>query len=258
MQITSTRTIKAPSNCPSCGSSLEWVNDTLYCMNPDCYAKNSKRVEHWAKTLKIKGLGPATIEKLNLQSVEEIYQLDLISIVERLGSEKLAKKLYDEIQASTNASLEEVLPAFGIPLIGDTASKKLCKVIAKLEDLDSDVDVCEEAGLGPKARQNLYGWWSSFREQMYDWPLEFRVKKRFSSGSKGIVCISGKLVSFKNKAEAAAALESAGYTVKDNLTKDVTILINEGGVESTKTKKAKENGITIVTNIRNLLGDFNE
>ena len=157
MMLTNLRTISPPSHCPSCDSHLEWRNDILYCSSPDCPAKNSKRVEHWAKTLKIKGLGPATIEKLDLQCIEQIYQLDPVWIEECLGSEKLAKKLYEEIQASAGASLEELLPAFGIPLIGDTASKKICKVISDIEDITSET--CAKAGLGPIATKNLMKWW---------------------------------------------------------------------------------------------------
>ena len=56
--------ILAPTHCPSCDSELDWVNDSLYCRNRLCPAQNSKAVEHFAKTMKIKGLGPASIEKL--------------------------------------------------------------------------------------------------------------------------------------------------------------------------------------------------
>jgi NAD-dependent DNA ligase len=69
------------------------------------------------------------------------------------------------------------------------------------------------------------------------------------------VCISGKLTSFKTKAEATKALEQQGYTIKSSLTKDVTILVNESGVESAKTKKARESGITIVTDLFEILGE---
>lgn len=252
--LTNLRTISPPTNCPSCLSHLVWVNDALYCKSTDCPAKNSKRVEHWAKTLRIKGLGPVTIEKLDLQCIEQIYQLDLAYIEECLGSEKLAKKLDDEIQASTWASLEDLLPAFGIPLIGDTASKKICKVISCIEDIDGST--CAEAGLGPKATENLLHWWYVISDSYLNLPFNFTVKKRTTSASNGVVCISGKLSSFKNKAEATTALELAGYRVKDSLTKDVSILVNESGVESAKTKKALENGITIVTNLKDYLGDI--
>ena len=70
-----------------------------------------------------------------------------------------------------------------------------------------------------------------------------------------MVCISGKLKSFKTKAQASQALEQNGYTVKSSVTKDVTILINESGVESQKTQKARESGITIVENLLDFLGE---
>jgi hypothetical protein len=39
------------------------------------------------------------------------------------------------------------------------------------------------------------------------------------------------------------------------LTKDVTILINESGVESAKTKKARDSGVQIITNLLDLTGE---
>jgi NAD-dependent DNA ligase len=71
----------------------------------------------------------------------------------------------------------------------------------------------------------------------------------------GTVCITGKLKSFKTKAEAAKALEQHGYTVKSSVTKDVTVLVNESGIESQKTIKARNDGLTIVENLLEFLGE---
>ena len=65
-----------PELCPSCDSSLVWENDILYCRNTECSAKNAKMVEHFARTLKIKGLGPKSIEKLGLENISDIYSMD--------------------------------------------------------------------------------------------------------------------------------------------------------------------------------------
>jgi hypothetical protein len=43
--------------------------------------------------------------------------------------------------------------------------------------------------------------------------------------------------------------------VKGSLTKQVTILVNESGIESAKTKQARENGVTIVTNLLDFIGE---
>ena len=86
-----------PTNCPSCGSELKWSNHLLYCTNSECKSKVAKTIEHFAKTLKIKGLGPATIAKLNLADISEIYLHTKESIAEALNSDKLAEKLVYEI-----------------------------------------------------------------------------------------------------------------------------------------------------------------
>ena len=69
---------------------------------------------------------------------------------------------------------------------------------------------------------------------------------------KNIICITGKLNSFDTKAKAKEHLENLGYEVRSTVTKDVTILLNESGVESGKTKKARDNGVRIVTTIDEL------
>ena len=64
------RAIVPPTDCPSCGSALEWLNQLLYCKSTICGAQKQKKIEHFAKTLKIKGLGPAAIEKLGIQDFD--------------------------------------------------------------------------------------------------------------------------------------------------------------------------------------------
>lgn len=246
--------IQPPTECPSCQSSLVWVKDTLYCKNPACPAQSAKQVEHFAKTLKIKGLGPSTIDKLMLENILEIYELDLAFTTTLLGSVKLASKLLDEIERSKKEPLNTVLPAFGIPLVGKTATDKLSVVCESIFDIDEAT--CKKAGLGPKATQNLIEWVETQFPNYCDLPFSFEFEKKASvKQEKGVVCISGKLSSFKTKSEAAEVLLSLGYSVKDSLTKDVTILVNESGIESAKTVKAANSGVRIVNNIQELIGE---
>jgi DNA ligase (NAD+) len=246
--------IEAPTVCPSCNSVLEEVNHLLYCRNPQCGEKSLKLIEHFAKTLKIKGLGPATIKKLNIVSLEELYELSLDDVSEALSSDRLAVKLLDELQRSRSAPLNVLLPAFSIPLIGKTASEKLSKVCKDIEEID--YDLCRSAGLGDKASSNLTAW---IEEEFYFvslLPFDFEfVQPRAVQATKGVVCISGKLKSFKTKAEANAILEELGYLTKSSLTKDVTHLVNESGVESAKTTKARNSGVEIITNLLDFIGE---
>jgi len=179
--------IQVPSNCPSCNSILEWVNDLLFCKNKDCSTKSAKKIQHFAKTLYIKGLGPRSIEKLGLNSAIDLYYLDKESASLALNSEKLGSKLIREIENSTTAPANLLLPAFSIPLVGRSAAEKLSVVCRSIFDI--------------------------------------------------------------------TVLKSLGYVVKESVTNDVTILVNETGIETTKTLKALDKGIQIVTNLKDYIGE---
>lgn len=250
--------IKAPTNCPSCDSALEWSNDLLYCRNPACHATSHKKIEHFASTLKIKGLGPSTIAKLALGSISDIYTISLDELIQGLGSEKIAVKLYDEINLSKQRSLNAILPAFGIPLIGKTATDKLAKVCDDIFDINADT--CKAAGLGEKATESLVNWLETEDEYLF-LPFELKFEKVAtvvsSDNLRGVVCISGKLNSFSTKQEAQNELEKLGFVVKSSITKDVTILVNESGRETSKTQKARESGVIIVTDLKKFIGEIN-
>ena len=246
--------IEAPTNCPSCRSVLEEVNYLLYCRNPHCGEKVLKLIEHFAKTLKIKGLGPATVAKLDIVSLEELYSLVYADFVELIGSERLAAKLVDELERSKSAPLNVLLPAFSIPLIGKTASEKLSKVCEDIDEID--YDLCRKAGLGEKSTASLLHWLEMEFYQQSMLPFSFKFENSQTTDiTHGTVCISGKLTSYKTKAEAHNKLQELGYAVKTSLTKDVTILVNEGGVESAKTKKARDAGVLIITNLLDFIGE---
>ena len=243
--------ILAPSYCPSCGEFLKWENHILYCRNTNCGSQSQKKIEHFAKTLKIKGLGPAAIEKLELDNPGDLYYLTIIDIEEALGSKKLAEKLIAEIQHSRKAPLNMVLPALSIRLIGRTATEKLSKICNGLYEVDEEV--CSDAGLGPAATQSLLEYLENGLP--YALPQSMLFEKPVQKDIAGIVCISGKLKSFKTKAEATKVLEQHGYTVKSSVTKDVTVLVNESGIESQKTIKARNDGLLIVENLLEFLGE---
>ena len=246
--------IFAPTNCPSCEEPLEWEKDLLYCRNPECGSQVAKKIENFAKVLKIKGLGKATIEKLELRSINDIYELSLDEVKKVIG-EKLATKLIAEIvKTAYSVSLNDLLPAFSIPLIGKTATNKLCLVAETISDITEET--CKEAGLGPKATESLIDWYNNtfIEDKLCDLPFHFKSAPKQDTQPRSMVCISGRLSSFKSKAEAEKELLRNGYSTKDSVTSNVTYLINESGIESAKTKKARDLGIPIINNIKKLIG----
>lgn len=243
--------INIPTTCPCCDYPLERVSDQLFCRNTSCSAQLNKKIEHFTKTLGIKGFGPKTIEKLNLVDITEIFYLDRSDTIAALGSEKVADKLLDEIERSKSASLATVIASFSIPLIGGTASSKIASVVSSIKEITPDL--CMEAGLGEKATSNLMEWIETEYVELEDF-LPFKFTSQVSVASDlETICITGKLKSYKTKAEAAVDLANAGYRVVENITKNTNYLVDEENKNSSKRKSADKYGITIITNIIDFL-----
>lgn len=245
--------IEIPTECPCCNYTLELVNDQLFCRNTACSAQLNKKVEHFCKTLGIKGMGSRTVEKLGLSDITELFYLDRDQVVGSLGSEKIALKLLDEIERSKSADLATVIVSFSIPLVGSTASKKLCDVVTSVDEIS--YDTCKQAGLGDKVTQNLVAWLETDFQEMREFlPFSFRSQKNSNTNTnKKTICITGKLSSYKTKAEAYKLLEEAGYTSVESVTKATDYLVDEEDKGSSKRKKAESLGITIITNLNTFL-----
>jgi NAD-dependent DNA ligase len=243
--------IEIPTTCPSCGYLLETVNEQLFCRNTACDAQLGKKLEHFCKVLQIKGFGPKTIEKLNLGDITEIFYLDAEHVIETLG-EKVAVKLLDEIERAKSADLATVLASFSIPLVGGTASGKIAAVVSSIEEINQET--CKIAGLGEKVTANLLNWINTEYPEMKEFlPFSFKTKKTVVSADSKRVCITGKLKSFKKKADAESILAAAGFTLVDSVTKTTDYLVDEEGKMSSKREKAVQYGITIITDLNDLL-----
>lgn len=245
--------ILIPTNCPVCDSKLELVNDQLFCRNKVCPAQLSKKLEQFVSVLKIKGLGPKSLEKLELQDITELFYLERDDLIAALDSEKIADKLLIEIENAKSADLATVLASFSIPLIGETASNKIASVVNHIDEITAET--CKEAGLGEKATNNLLTWLNTEFQDIKEFlPFSFKSSRKvvLDANAKS-VCITGKLKSYKTKSEATALLQAAGFKVVESITKTTNYLVDEDDKGSAKRKKAEEYGITIVTNLINFL-----
>jgi len=244
--------IEIPTHCPCCNYPLELVNDQLFCRNQACDAQLSKRVEHFCKTMNIKGMGTKTIEKLGLADITEIYYLELTEVSELLGSIKMAEKLLAEIDRSRSAPLNQVIASFSIPLVGNTASTKIASVVNSIDEIN--LETCKQAGLGDKVTQNLLSWLElDFQEIREFLPFSFRSEIPVTNTGGKTVCITGKLFSYKTKAEAYKQLIDHGFRITESVTKTTDYLVDEEDKSSTKRKKAESLGIQIITNLDTFL-----
>ncbi len=243
--------INIPTTCPACGSILVWVNDQLFCKNTACDARLNKQIEHFAKTLSIKGLGKVSIEKLNLADLTELFYLDRDETIAILG-EKNTDKLLNEIEKAKAASLDTVIASFSIPLVGLTAGKKLAAVVTNIEQINQET--CQRAGLGAKVTENLLNWIATDYQELKEFlPFTFEGKIQEVNTDAKRVCITGKLKSYKKKSDAEGALLAAGFILVDSVTKTTDYLVDEEDKGSTKRIKAESLGVTIITDLNDLL-----
>jgi NAD-dependent DNA ligase len=201
----------------------------------------------------MKGFGSKTIEKLDLGDLTEIFTLEFDVLADRIGSEKVAEKLLQEIDKAKSADLATVLSSFSIPLIGQTASKKIASAVGCVEDITESA--CKTAGLGEKATQNLLYFLQYDLPEMKEFlPFSFQSGKSSTVANTGkTICVTGKLKTFKTKSQAYEALQQAGYVVVESVTKTLCFLVDEENKNSTKRQKADTLGVTIIPNLENFL-----
>ena len=250
--MTNTKII-APTDCPSCGALLERVNDQLFCPNNvDCPAQTSKKLQNFCKSLKIKGFGEATLDKLGFTSINQLLLADESDYIEAGFSQTMASKLAMEVdqRLARKFTIPEFISSLSIPLIGNSAGAKL----ANVKDIDSlhSVEYLTSLGLGEKASGNLSQWvineWPKYKEL---WNPLITIKSQTSvtaeSPRRGTVVITGKLNDFKNRSDATVYLQNLGYEVKTSVTKTTDYLISEDGSRGSSYTKAQQNNIKILT-----------
>lgn len=235
--------VNIPTNCPSCTSELNRVNNQLFCTNPNCLAQGTKKVENYAKVLKIKGLGEKTIEKLDIRSIEDIYLLSKEDIINTLGN-KLGEKLYEEIEKSKNIPFYTFLAAAGIPLIGQAVANKL----SFINDADEiTFEICRDAGIGAKATSNLLNWLDEeYYTKLINLPIVFVTQNKLDNVEAIKVCITGKIPGY-TKSSLAAYLSKYSVIVEDDVNKKTNYLICDVRKNSIKEQKALKLNIQIVT-----------
>lgn len=223
------------------GYALRKVGPKLFVTDASQHSTD-KLLEHFIKTLDIKGLGPASVSKMQLKHPVDLYQSHDWSMLGVNGEKVLA-----EIERSKTKPYELVLASLGIPGVGKRASKLIVKHIPSFDRL-REIEMVQIHGIGPKTIENLLSWLDTNEEWVYTLPLQLEQNQSIdlenNSGEVKKICITGKLDMARN--ELAEILESKGFKVTNTVTKDCYALITAGDTSSSKYKKAESTGITII------------
>jgi DNA ligase (NAD+) len=201
----------------------------------------SKVMEHFVKTMEIKGLGPANIEKMGITHPSELYEEDQWDNLGAVGA-----KIEEEISKSKNKPYETVLAALGIPGVGKSTAKLIVQKIPTFRNL-KDIQYVDIKGIGPSTIDSILTWLEENEEWVQQLPLQLEQTISVSeliSTTLRKVCITGKMD--MTRTELADTLEKLGYKVTSTVTKDCYALITGGDTSSSKYLKAKQLDITVV------------
>ena len=268
--LTQSNSLAIPNKCPVCNHEARIIssNDVkyLYCMNDFCPAKLVKRLSQFTSrnAMNIEGLSDAIINKLAdeglIKTYADIYNLkryknDIISF-EGFG-EKSYDNLINSIEKSRNVKLANFIFALGIPDIGLSRAKLICKNysndINKIRNLTFE-ELSKIDGIGEIIAK---GWIDTFNNNDFIKELELLLKEvNFTDTSIDnnqplkdlIFVITGSVNNFTNRDELVEYIESYGGKVVKAISNNVNYLINNDITStSTKNTKAKELGIKIIS-----------
>ncbi|MFQ9509631.1 MAG: NAD-dependent DNA ligase LigA [Lachnospiraceae bacterium] len=269
--LTRSGSIKIPEHCPVCGGETEVkkTNDvkSLFCINPDCQAKRVKSFELFVSrdAMNIDGLSGATLEKFIvdgfIKEFADIFELDQFreQIVSKDGfGEKSYENLMKSINTARKTTLIRVIYSLGIPGIGLSNAKMLCKVFAN--DFNRMRHATEEElvavdGIGQVLARSWVNYFEDEKNQniVDHLLLKLEIEKEEASDTEQIFMdkvfvITGSVTKFKNRNELKAYIEERGGKVTGSVTTKTNYLINNDTTSnSSKNKKAKELNIPILS-----------
>lgn len=268
-----------PDKCPACGGPTEIRmgsrdgSRSLYCTNPECSAKHIKRFVHAVKqdALNIPGVSEKTLEDFIdagfLHTIADLFRLK-DHAVQIASMEGYGRKSVDNILAAVeharNTNLQRLIYAFGIDLVGRTASKAICShfnydVKSTLNASVEELSAIE--GVGDAIAGSYVTWFENplnqelFEDLMSEVHLEIPAAPtpvQAASGKPGInrktIVITGDVYKFDNRDAFKAWVEVHGGKVTGSVSKNTDFLVtNTPNSGTTKNRKAQELGIPIIT-----------
>ena len=265
-----------PTTCPICGSPAtqrtEIDSTVLFCTNDMCEGKLINKLDHFCgkSGLDIKGLSTATLEKLMdwgwISSIIDIYKL------RDHGKEWMSKpgfglksvsNVLNAIDASKNCTLQAFICALGIPLIGSSASKDLCKHFSTWGEfrdaVSSNFKFYTLNGFGIEMDRAITNFDYSVADVLAKEYLNIQEVSRPVAATKSngsgslegkVVVITGKLTQFKNRSALQTEIESHGGKVTGSVSKNTNYLINDDNTSSSaKNLSAQKLGIPVLTEL---------
>ena len=260
---------KIPAFCPICNHETSIVENNgvkyLYCLNDFCHAKFIKKLDLFTSrnAMNIDGISEQILTRLFKENMiydyADMYHLDKYKD-EIINFEGFGLKSYENmissIEKSRNVKIANFVYALGIPEIGLSRAKLICKYYdndinkvrhATLEDL-SQIDGVGEV-IAEKFVETINNpEFNSSLDRLLEEVKFVDVKSEKTTLKDMVFVITGSLEHFNNRDEMIEYIEQNGGKVIGSMSSRVTYLINNDVTStSTKNKTAKELGIPIIS-----------
>ncbi len=253
-------------NCPVCKSELSRKpgESGHYCANPECDAKKTEGLIHFAsrKAMNIEGLGIRIVEQFYndgfLNSIKDIYLLkdrrEELIVKEGFGVKSI-DKLLENIEISKNKNMDKLMFGLGIRHVGEKVSKVVATNFTNMFDmfkLDKDtlIDIDEVGEVIAISLVNYFRNEDNIKliNDLSDLGLnmEYRsnVVQKVEFSGKTFV-LTGKLEIYKRDV-AKSLIESKGGKVSGSVSKKTDYVV-AGTDAGSKLTKALSLGVKVLT-----------
>lgn len=268
--LTRSGELEIPHVCPVCGKEARVVKtndvESLYCMNAECQAKRIKSFTLFVSrdAMNIDGLSEATLEKFILKGFikdfGDIFEIEKYRD-EIVSMDGFGRKSYDNLIASiekaSHTTLPRLLYSLGISNVGIANAKMICKEFRY--DLEKIIHATPEEissieGIGPVIAGTFTEYFADKEntkklEHLLSHLTFEEVKTESAQSLEGKqFVITGSVEHFANRSQLKEYIEERGGKVTGSVTSKTDYLINNDTTSSSsKNKKAKDLGITILS-----------
>ena len=263
--------IEIPHTCPACGGETKIEDEngirTLVCTNEFCSAKKIKSFSHFVSrdAMNVDGLSEATLQKMiDVGLLNEIYDLFTLKdhkeeILELEGfGEKSYQNLINAINDSKQPALANFIYSLGIPNVGLSNAKLICKHFKEdfnaIREADAE-DFIAIDQIGPMIAEAMVSYFHTpHNQKILEQLLQYvQFEKKEESKTEQILegktfVVTGSLDHFDNRKQLKEEIEQMGGKVTGSVSKKTDYLINNDKMsQSSKNKKAMELNIPILS-----------
>lgn len=246
-----------PKSCPSCSSPLIADDVRIKCTNDrNCPAQQAGMILNWIRAVSIDDLSDKRLQVMIdmglVKTIPDLYQLTVDTLLKLPATkEKMAQKLFDNIQKTKTMPLAMFLNGLGIEGAGQTTWEKLLEVFTTLDALLTArvEEIIAIDGFAEKSAQQIAGGLHRCAGLIKNL-LAVGVSPQVSESRQGgvlsgmIFVITGALS--RPRKEVEDLIKDAGGRMGSSVSKTTSVLVtNETDSASSKMTKAKSLGVEI-------------